>query len=637
VKPAAPTSPQPAASQPTTAARPDGTNSVEPDSELAPVDDAVIGRALRGSVVVLLVLALAGAGLLLAFQRRTSPAPAGLTPLAAPALAEGGAAEPPRVQFTDITEAAGVRFVHVTGAYGEKLLPETMGSGAAFFDFDGDGDPDLLFVNSTWWPWRPLADASPPTAALYRNDGSGRFEDVTAGSGLDVPLYGMGIAVGDYDNDGRVDVFLTAVGGQRLFHNQGAGRFRDVTAEAGVGGDPADWGTCATWLDVDNDGDLDLFVGHYIRWSRDLDLEIGFTLVGLGRAYGQPTQFEGAFPALYRNDGQGRFTDVSATSGVQVRNPATGVPLPKPLGVAPVDVDRDGWIDLVVANDTVQNLLLLNQRNGTFQEIGAAAGVAFDSYGNTRGAMGIDAAWFRNDDSLGIAIGNFANEMTALYVAQGTPTNFVDEAITEGVGPASRLLLKFGLFFLDYDLDGWLDLLSANGHLENQISRIQQSQSYAQPAQLFWNAGGAGQTGLQLVDAAHAGPDLFQPIVGRGAAYADMDGDGDLDVVLTQSGGRPLLLRNDQPLGHHWVRLKLVGTRSNRDALGAHVTLRAGPLRQARQVTPTHSYLSQSELVLTFGLGHATRVDELVVAWPSGRTELYPPPALDALTVVTEP
>jgi enediyne biosynthesis protein E4 len=606
----------------------------EPD-ELAPLDDAVIGRAFRWSFIAFVALLMAGGGLYLALKPKARTAETRVTRLSAPTVPQKPVAEVPAAKFTDITGAAGIAFVHRNGAYGDKLLPETMGGGVAFLDFDNDGAPDLLFVNSTVWPWKAIPGEKLPTLTLYRNDGRGRFTDVTAGSGLDVSLYGMGVAVGDYDNDGRVDVFITAVGGNRLFHSESGGKFRDVTAEAGVGGSTNDWSTCAAWIDYDNDGRLDLFVGNYIRWSREIDFEVDYKLVGLGRAYGQPNNFEGAFPHLFHNEGRGRFTDVSERSGVQVRNPATGVPAAKTLGVAPVDLDGDGWIDLIVANDTVQNFVFLNQHNGTFKEVGALAGLAFDTYGNTRGAMGIDTGCFRNDAKLGIAIGNFANEMTALYVAQNAPTNFADEAITEGVGPASRLLLKFGVLFFDYDLDGWLDLLSANGHLEDEISKIQKSQTYAQPAQLFWNAG-ADQGGFLVVPPHKVGGDLFKPMVGRGSTCADIDGDGDLDVVLTQVGGPPLLLRNDQALGHHWLRVKLVGKKANRDAIGAWVTLRAGGVTQTRQVMPTHSYLSQSELPVSFGLGNTERVDSLEITWPGGAKQAVPPPSVDRLIAVEQ-
>jgi hypothetical protein len=367
-----------------------------------------------------------------------------------------------------------------------------------------------------------------------------------------------------------------------------------------------------------------------------MDLEVGYKFDGVTRAYGPPMNFEGTFPALYRNEGRGRFKDVSAGSGVQVRNSSTGKPMAKSLAVAPVDADNDGWIDLVVANDTVQNFLLRNRRDGKFEEIGSRSGIAFDAYGLARGAMGIDAARFRNDEALGIAIGNFANEMNALYVSQRDSLMFADEAITEGVGPASRLLLKFGLFFFDYDLDGRLDVLTANGHLEEEIQKFQQSQRYRQPAQLFWNRGASRGVSFVPVPPEKCGADVFQPIVGRGSAYADIDGDGDLDVVMTQIAGPPLLLRNDQALQHRWLRLKLMGAPGNRDAIGAWVKVRAGGLTLSRQVMPTRSYLSQSELPVTFGLGSAARVDEVTITWPGGGMQRVEGLRLDALNVVRQ-
>jgi hypothetical protein len=608
----------------------------EPPEELAHLDDAIIGKAIRWSLAVLIVLGLLAGASILVLKHQPAPRSPKVTEFRAPVLADRPQAEIPVVKFTAITKEAGISFVHNNGAYGEKLLPETMGGGVAFLDFDNDGSPDLLFINSTDWPWHRSKDRGPTPMALYHNDGHGHFTDVTPGSGLDVSFYGMGVAVGDYDNDGLDDVFITAVGGNHLFHNEGAGHFREVTQEAGVGGSSTDWSTCAAFVDYDNDGRLDLFVGDYIQWSREIDAQVGYKIDGQTRAYGQPMNFQGAFPHLYHNDGEGHFTDVSARSGLQVRNPATGVAAAKTLGVAPVDIDGDGWMDLVVADDTAPNLVFMNQHNGTFKEIGAASGVAFDSYGNTHGAMGIDSAYYRNDGKLGIAIGNFANEMTALYVQQNTPTTFSDEAITDGVGPDSRRYLKFGVFFFDYDLDGRLDLLTADGHLEQEISKIQQSQTYAQPAQLFWNAGEQNGKCFVVVPREKAGADLFQPIVGRGAAFADIDGDGDLDVVLTQVGGPPLLLRNDQNLHHHWLRLKLVGTKSNRDAIGARIQVRVSAATLVRQVMPTRGYLSQSELPVTIGLGNATHPDSVEVIWPSGIRQTLQDVPVDRLVTVKE-
>ncbi len=613
---------------------PKGPNESE---EWVESDDRAIRTGLRWSLVALITLGVVGTGAFFALRKTSGPAKVQVTPLAAPQTVQTAQKLTlPKVPFTEVSAAAGIQFRHFTGATGEKLLPETMGAGAAFFDADGDGDADLLLVNGNRWPWDTQGPAS-PGCALYRNDtptgGAIRFTDISAGSGLETPFYGMGAAVGDYDNDGKPDVLITAVGGAHLFHNEEGGHFKDVTATAGVGGSPDEWSTAATWFDLDNDGDLDVFVASYVNWSRAIDAEVGYKIDGSTRAYGPPMNFQGSFPHLYRNDGGGRFTDISKEGGVQVTNPSTGVPAAKSLGVVAVDFNTDGFTDLVVANDTVQNFVFENQRDGHFKEVGALTGIAFDSYGNTRGAMGIDAARFTDDGKLGIAIGNFANEMTALYVGNATAGLFTDESISWGIGPTSRLPLKFGVMFFDWDLDGRLDLVSINGHLEEEITKVQASQKYRQPAQLFWNAGAAG---FVPVGPEQAGSALFTPIVGRGCAQADLDGDGDEDLLFTQTGGAPLLLRNDRPIDRRWVRLKLVGTRANRDALGATVQLKAGGKTQWRTVTANRGYLSSSALPLTFGLGEATGVESIEVVWPGGQRQSVTAPQPGTLTEVRQ-
>jgi hypothetical protein len=602
------------------------------DDQLVPADDAVIGRAFRWSLLGFVVLAaLVGLALLIARRPERLPEETSLE-TEAPVAVER-TVEPPKVTFTDVTDAAGIDFVHFNGATGEKLLPETMGSGAAFFDYDGDEDPDLLLVNSTFWP-HGAPVSPPPTSRLFSNDGSGRFQDVTRKVGLDLSLYGTGVAAADYDGDGRIDVFLAAVGENRLLRNTGSG-FRDVTSRAGVAGGPQEWSTGASFFDVDNDDDLDLFVCNYVLWSREIDFEIDYRLTGVGRAYGPPTNYEGTFSYLYRNNGDGTFTDVSAESGIEVRNEATGVPVAKALGLLPVDADADGFLDLFIANDTVQNFFLHNRGDGTFEEAGAFWGVAYGRSGEATGAMGVDAAYYRNDVELGFAIGNFANEMTSLYISQGDPTLYADEAIGDGVGAPSRLMLSFGVLFLDYDLDGRLDLLQTNGHLEGEINTVDPSQTYEQASQLFWNAGPQHRQTFLPVPVATTG-DLATPVVGRGSAAADIDGDGDQDVVITQAGRRPLLLRNDQRTGHHWLRLRLVGRTANRQAIGARLELRAGGVTQRRQVMPTRSYLSQSESVVTFGLGTLNQVELLQITWPDGSLQPVSEVTIDRTMVIEQ-
>jgi enediyne biosynthesis protein E4 len=620
-----------------------------------------LGLWLAGTAVV---AALAVGLALIDWKKWFAPPETAPVKVDAGPVADRAAIPVPKVRFTDITGPAGIRFRHTNGAFGQKLLPETMGAGVGVIDFDDDDKPDLLFVNGRPWPGHEKAGEPPPTLALYRNLG-GKFEDVTRAAGLGVTMYGLGVTVGDYDNDGYPDLFVSGLGGSRLFHNEPAppgqgvnGRwFRDVTAAAGVGGPdtwpdakdgdflkrdkPLNFSSSAAWLDYDGDGRLDLFVCNYVTWSPARDLGQGFSLDGTTRKFGPPTFFEGAQCFLYRNPGGGKFRDVSAEAGVQVwEREGAGEKgrrrnLGKCLGVIVCDADDDGWPDIVVANDTVRNFLFHNEPGpgGTrvFKEVGFEAGVAY-AEGKARGAMGIDWAPFYRPGCNALAIGNFADEPNTFLCQEGPrELAFSDVANVEGIAGPSKHLLKFGVLFLDYDLDGRPDLLTCNGQLEPEIARLQRGQDYEQPPQLFWNAG-LGQ-GFEPVTPEAAGPDLFRPLVGRGCAYADIDGNGTPDIILTANGGPARLLRNDGGTGHHWLRLKLRGDgkRSNRSAVGARVTLEAGGVVQKREVCAARGYLSQSELVLTFGLGKTTKVDRVIIHWP-GR-DAGPPTVLTDVEV----
>ena len=618
------------------------------ENELSPAnseqidDDVRIARAFRGSLIALLILAsIAGLAAYLATRPDAAP-PIKESKLASVSIREESRVEIPTVQFSDVTQQLGINFVHNNGATGKKLLPETMGGGVAVFDFDNDSDQDILFVNSSDWPWDTQSERS-SSSALYENR-DGEFVDVTEDSGLDVTLYGMGASIGDYDNDGDRDVFITAVGKNYLFENKGNGKFEDVSQRAGVAGDEKQWSSGSGWFDYDNDGDLDLFVCNYLQWNRDYDLSQNFQLVGGGRAYGRPQNFEGTFPYLYQNQGDGTFNDISESAGVQIRNPATDVPLAKSLGVTFADLDADGYSDILVANDTVQNLLFRGTDEGKFQEFGVLSGIAFDSGGNARGAMGIDVSPLRDGRSMAVAIGNFANEMTALYVARQGELQFFDEAVSTGLGPTTRLELTFGIFYFDYDLDGRLDLFCSNGHLEEDINRVQPSQHYAQPPQLFWNAGPSADTEFVKLDVQSCGSELVKPMVGRGATYFDFDRDGDLDVVVAAVGDKPRLLRNENDLGNHWIRFKLIGNgiSCNRDAIGSwvDVTIKLPDETTqtlSRQVMPTRSYQSQVELPVTMGLGKIDTVENVAVRWSDGQVQSLGVLDVDQVHVLTQP
>ncbi|HEV2022589.1 MAG TPA: CRTAC1 family protein [Terriglobales bacterium] len=509
---------------------------------------------------------------------------------------------PAGIQFRDITQAAGIRFVHNTGAFGKKYLPETLGPGAAFLDYDNDGWQDILLVNGQDFPGHARRAS---TLKLYHNNHDGTFTDVTAKAGLAVSMYGMGVAVGDYDNDGYEDIFVTALGQSRLFHNQGNGTFKDVTKAAGLEG-IEEFSTSAAWVDYDRDGRLDLVVANYVQWSPATD--IFCTLDGVRKSYCTPESYKGASARLWHNLGNGKFEDATRKAGLFD-------PTSKSLGIAVLDYDGDGWPDLLLANDTQPNKLYRNNGNGTFSEKGIAAGVAFSEDGVARAGMGVDAADYDRSGRPSLVISNFANQMMALYHNEGNGL-FVDEAPRSEVGRASLLTLGFGCVFLDYDLDGWLDMLIVNGHIEPEIERIQKRVKYAQPPHLFRNLGG----GKFAEVTTSVGPEFAQARVARGVAYADIDNDGDLDLLITTNGGPALLFRNDGATNHA-LRVKLVGTRSNRDGIGAVVTATAGGEKQSLMLRSGSSYLSQSELVLTFGLGQRAQVDQLEVRWPSGQVE----------------
>lgn len=521
------------------------------------------------------------------------------------ATAVAYAAAPPAtdVKLTEVTAAAGIKFVHNAGKAGKKYLPETLGAGGAFFDFDGDGWQDLLLVNSK--DWAPKGRKS--LSALYRNNKNGTFTDVTVGSGLDVEMYGIGVAVADYDNDGKDDVYITALEGDRLFHNEGAGKFKDMTKLSGIAN--ANFATSAAWFDYDRDGKLDIFVANYVQWT--LKGDIWCSLDGTAKSYCTPESYKGTRSKLYHNLGGGKFEDVSVKAGV-------GDATSKSLGVTVIDFDADGWPDLFVSNDTQPNKLYRNNKNGTFSETGMSAGVAYGEDGVARGAMGTDWADYDRTGRAHLLIGNFSNQMLGLYHNEGNGL-FVDEAPLSTIGRDSLLYLAFGVFFFDYDLDGYPDILTANGHIEEEIGHVQPKIKYREPPLLFRNLGAKKFENVS----AKMGPTFATPMVARGAIYADIDHDGDLDVLFTNNAGPARLFRNDGGNKNHWLCVKTVGTKANRNGIGAVVRIESAGGKQWSAVRSGSSYASQSDLALTFGLGKDTAVTNISVEWPSGTKQSF--------------
>ena len=511
------------------------------------------------------------------------------------------------IEFTDVTAQAGIHFKHNSGAFGKKYLPETLGPGCAFLDYDNDGWQDILFVNSTNWPEKK---AGKTFLALYHNNQDGTFTDVTGGAGLAVEMYGLGCAIADYDNDGFDDIYITAVGPNHLFRNLGNGKFADMTAKAGVG-DPG-FSTSAAWFDYDKDGKLDLFVCNYVEWSVEKDQNC--TLDGKNKSYCTPQSYKGQSATLYHNRGNGTFENVSQREGISD-------PTSKSLGVAVFDYNNDGWPDLFVANDTEPNKLYKNNGNGTFTDEALPAGVAFSEAGTPRAGMGVDTADYDGSGRQGIVIGNFTNESMALYRNDGTGL-FTDEAGASGIGKMSAQSLTFATFFFDYDLDGLLDIFAANGHVSDDIAVVQPNVKYAQPPHLFHNK---GKKKFEEVTP-RLGRALQRAIVGRGAAYGDFDNDGDLDLLLTANNGPGRLLRNDNGNQNDLLRVKTVGSKSNRDGIGAKLTLKSSTGARTSVVKSGSSYCSQSELPLTFGLGKADPAKGVIleIAWPSGQVEVLP-------------
>jgi hypothetical protein len=512
------------------------------------------------------------------------------------------AAQAASIRFEDITRAAGIHFVHNNGSFGQKWLPEAMGPGVAFLDYDNDGWQDILIVNGMDWPGHVRHRS---TLALYHNNHDGTFTDVTAKAGLDVPMYGLGVAIGDYNNDGYDDIFVTCLGQSHLFRNNGNGTFTDVTKQAGLWG-PNEFSTSAAWVDYDRDGHLDLVVANYVQWSPATDIYC--TLDGTTKSYCTPESYKGTSVRLWHNRGDGTFEDATAKAGLLD-------PTSKSLGVAILDANQDGWPDILISNDTQPNKLYMNNGNGTFTEKGVSAGVAYSEDGIARAGMGVDAADYDRSGYPSVLITNFANQMVSLYHNERNGL-FVDEAPQSEVGHATLLTLGFGCFFFDYDLDGWPDIYVADGHIDQAIERVQPRVRYAEPPHLFRNLGDGKFEDVT----ATLGASFGVPEVARGAAYGDIYNDGALDLLVSTNDGPVHLFRNVGSTNNS-LRIKLVGTKSNRDGIGTVVRVTAGNDIQSKMLSSGSSYLSSSELILTFGLATHAQADAIDLYWPSGQTD----------------
>ncbi len=524
------------------------------------------------------------------------------------------------IQFTDVTQQAGITWRHVNGATDEKFLIETMGGGGAFLDYNQDGHLDIFLVQSGCHKFSLKCKGG--QNALYRQNPDGSFTDVAKQAGVaDSGIYGMGVAVGDYDNDGFPDIYVTGFPHNVLYHNNGDGTFTDVTAKAGVAA--SGWSTSAAFFDYNRDGFLDLFVGRYLDWDYEKNVFCGERRPGY-RAYCHPDQFKPVSNKLFRNNGNGTFSDVSEASGV-------GKVEGKALGVVAFDFNRDGWQDLYIANDKVRNLLFRNNGDGTFAEMGLVAEVAYGAQGSSESGMGTDAADFDGDGWPDLFVTNIDSEPNNLFHNNGDET-FDDVTVRAGLGSVAMLFSAFGTKFIDFDNDGNMDIVVLNGHVLDNIQLFREGVSFAERPFLLQNIGGK----FQEVGALY-GPAFAKTYVGRALAAGDFNNDGAVDMLWVTNGGPPVLLRNDGGNRNSWIGFQLRGTVSNRDAIGAVVTVTAGTRKWVREVVGGSSYCAAHDLRLLFGLGQSEKVDKVEIRWPSGITSHLESPPVRQYIQVAEP